>query len=472
MQLRRLTLIFIGILSWMPISHAAILDDFNASVFNQGANWTINQVIQSTNPTDSITYDQAETPGVLTITYDDTQGSDQTTLNTWSPDTLDVNEFVQLKVKILQGGGTPNVRVGLALATVTNPANRANVLVFGLRSDGVARAHAYADGGNEFNDPAASLAGYVNGDELTIRIERVSSLSYLLYYGLNGPASSFLGTIDWPASGGTAPSVPAFFTDNGLADFKASIEDFEIGTVTPEPTPTPTPTPTPVPTPPAANLDVDLFDGSALAAEWNTSNYPQRDGDLDTTSAVQTSGKLLVTQTDLQGAAQVTLFLRDDVTLEPGETVQVDVRVVAGNADPLVRAGLGLATVSSGINGNRANTIWYGIRNDGLMRGNGFGSVGDEIGDIAPTVLGYVPGTDVITSLIWRNDAFNYSCWYALNGSEWVYAGSMNMTASTAPFVPGLFFGVGLSNIQIEFDNFKMYKNVPVNRAREWVAYQ
>jgi len=363
------------------------------------------------------------------------------------------------------------VRPGIALATTTTPNARANTLLFGLRGDIVARAHAYRDGGIEFSDPDAAITGYNAGDEVTLRIVRSSEREYQLFYGVEGPAETFVGAVTWPETGGTPPSVPAILLDNGLASFTATFDDFEIGTAGAEPTPTPTPTPTPLPTPDAPNITIDDFNDSSLDAAWETENYPQRDGEIDPITITEAGGKLTVEAEDAQGSAQVTLFLRNDVTLEPEDNVQVDVRVVSGETTPLVRAGLGMAPTPSGIDGDRSNTLWFGIRNDGIMRGNAYGNAGAEIGGVEPALDAYAPGTDVFTLAVQRLDENRYALWYGQNAPATVLAGTVNFAGATPPDVPGLFFGVGLADLTLEFDNFRMFKKNLPNQAKTWSIY-
>ena len=420
-------------------------DDFNDGTWNADNKWNDNplNIFQSSNPSDTITFDETSNPGKLTAVYDDTQGSDQTSQVARNDQTLDVGEFVQVKVALLAGSGTL-VRPGIALSTAATgiSGDRSNTIQYGLRGDGLARAHFYGAGGSEYGDPALAISGYTSGSEVTLRIVRNTTTEYLLYYGLNGPAETLVGTATVP-DGATPPTVPGLFFDNGLADFTATFEDFNIGSV-------------PVP---GGNVD-DFNDGIWNAdGKWNDNPYNifQSSNPSDTITFDETTnpGKLTAVYDDTQGSDQSSQVARNDQTLDVGEYVQVKAAILEGGGVP-VRIGLALSTAPEGISLDRSNTILFGLRGDGVARAHFYGNFGGEYGDPSAAIPAYTGGTEVTLKIVRVSETL-YQLYYGLDGMATTFVGSADHPAEAIPpNIPGLLFDNGTIDFTATFDDFEM----------------
>ncbi len=420
-------------------------DDFNDGTWNADGKWNDNpfNILQSSNPSDTLTFDETINPGKLTVVYDDTQGSDQTSQIARNDQTLDVGEFVQVKVAILAGSGTL-VRPGIALSTAASgiSGDRSNTIQYGLRGDGIARAHFYGNGGSEYGDPALAVPGYSGGTEVTLKIVRTTSTEYQLYFGIGANADTPVGTATIP-SGALPPSIPGLYFDNGLADFTATFEDFNIGTV---------------PTP-GGGLD-DFNDGIWNAdSKWNDNpfNIFQSGNPTDTIIFDETTnpGKLTAIYDDAQGSDQTSQVARNDQTLDVGEYVQVKTAILVGGGVP-VRVGLALSTSPDGIYLDRSNIILFGLRGDGVARAHFYGNFGGEYGDPSAAIPGYSGGTEVTLKII-RNSDTQYFLYYGLDGNATTFVGSAEHPGdATAPSIPGLLFDNGTLDFTATFDDFEM----------------
>lgn len=95
------------------------------------------------------------------------------------------------------------------------------------------------------------------------------------------------------------------------------------------------------------------------------------------------------------GLPQTTMILREDVVLEVGDYVQVDVAFTGGAATQDLRVGVGLSSsLGRDAMGGQdlANVLYWGLRNDGRVRGHYYGDSGMEIGDGELQIAGYQPG--------------------------------------------------------------------------------
>ncbi|HOF41434.1 MAG TPA: hypothetical protein PLD73_15290 [Candidatus Hydrogenedentes bacterium] len=443
---------------------AALLDGFDGSTYNAGAQWLDLQVSQGT-AADTVTLDQTTNAGKLTITSTNVAG-DQTSLILHASETLDVGEYVQAKVTVLSGA----TRLGLCLAATTTITNRANLIYYGLRNDGITRGHAYGDGGSEIWDaPATSIPGWDFGVEVTFKIVRSAEREYQCWWGLNGNAENFDGSVIWPESG-IPPIHVGFMFDPGLADFQGTVDDFETDLAGGGPTPTPTPTPTPEPTPPPPNRTLDDFNDGSFDTAWIFS-LPQingGDGPALTYDESSVAGKLRV-DFNADNGGGFAFLLREDAFLEVGEAAYLDARQIEGTVGDLaIWFGMALATRTG--EDQRVNVAYYTIRNDGILRGLFFGDGGAEIGGVEPALGSYGIG-DVITFVVHRVTETRFDFWYTLDDMPLTRAGSGTWGGgSVPPIFAGLCLGVS-ENCVIEFDNFQMYKT-PVNSVSGWTVIE
>jgi hypothetical protein len=175
------------------------------------------------------------------------------------------------------------------------------------------------------------------------------------------------------------------------------------------------------------------------------------------------------------GIPQTTLLLRKDASLQVGDYAQVDVAFAAGPNSPDLRIGVGLAS-SRGRNADggldRGNVLYWGLRNDGRVRGHYYGANGTEIGDGDISLPGYTPGK-FITVAIQRSTATSYKLYMATTGQPLQLIKTFTYTGSTgageiAPTIPGIFLDDGLASFIAVIDNFRVDSGwpPPINPAR------
>lgn len=425
------------------IGNHVIIDLYDDANYNQDGKWNAPLNVQGAG-NDILTFDESVTPGRLWVDMDASPGDYSCFVMTRNDVTLPVGEYVRCNVRLISGSADPNPNAGMVLMAGQTASDRSNSLRFALRGDGLVKVNAYGDGGAEYADADLVIPGFALGQDYTLQIERTGETQYTFSYGVGNDVSVAVTTIDHP--GAANPSVPAMYLANGLADFTAEFDNFLASAVGP---------PLLGDEPPTPDTIVDDFLNGILDAGWKAGNYPQYSGLADVVSfdESQTPGILVLDFEDTDGAAQSELVMREDYELVPRSSVQVDVRIAAGAQTPNVWVGLGLATVSSGIDQDRSNTVYYGLRNDGVVRGNFFGAAGAEIGGVEPVLAGYAPG-DAVSLAIHRASETLYAVYVALNGGAWSLVGSVDYIAPhTPPNRLGLFLANGLEDYTAEFSD-------------------
>ncbi len=416
--------------------------------FNVDAGWTEN-LAQYSGTGDTKVFDETTNPGVLTLTYTNAAGSDETTVWVRGDVTLDeVGDFVQADMK------TTGQRIGVCLAAATSfDQDRSNLIYHGIRSDGIIRSHAYWGGGNELGDADVAVPGGVSDQWVTVQIRKTGADTFQLYWGLNGVADTQVGgtfnygNVSAPA-GTETPKYPALMTDAGLGDFVGQFRNIIVGNIN--------------------DPGVDNFDDGALSLNWDWNNIPQAGSPVDTFSLQESGGRLLVDYTNL-GGDQVTFIARDNVTLQDGQSVVVAVRVTEGELSSAIGFGLGMATVGHGLWMDRSNTVFYVLRNDGLARANFFGNGGAEIGDPLATLTGYQLG-DWVTLRIQREGSIlklYYGQGYLAEADQFV--GQRDYSAHQLPTVVGLLSAPGVASFKAEAELFLVGDFVPVELSGIWV---
>ncbi|HPK03460.1 MAG TPA: sialidase family protein [Candidatus Sumerlaeota bacterium] len=263
------------------VATALMIDDFDGAVWNPDGHWRPDNIIQNSGLLDTITFDQALDAEHLVVDYFNDGSGSQTTLVLRDDVSLPVGNWVQLDVAVTNGPQSINIRAGLALASSLGrnaPAkggiDRANTLLWGLRQDGLGRAHAYGAGGEEFGDATGPIAGYANGKWFTLAIRRADATRFELYQAPTGQPLQLIATINFSGSTGAGespPTIPGLLLDNGLTSFIALFDNFEIGDDWPPPIRDPRPIATPVPTPPPDVPDDEI----ALLLPTNIMDLPR-----------------------------------------------------------------------------------------------------------------------------------------------------------------------------------------------------
>ena len=204
-----------------------------------------------------------------------------------------------------------------------------------------------------------------------------------------------------------------------------------------------------------------VFNSNGL---WDPTNITQGGSPPGTIvyDEVSTPGSLRITYTST-GLSQTTMILRTDTTLAVSEYVQVDVAILSGPTSANVRVGVGLSS-SLGRNAMgglaRSNVLYWGLRNDGVVRGHYYGGKNTEIGSGAATITGYAVGHHM-TVAIRRVTTTSYELYSAPAGQPLQLATTFNYTGSTGagetpPTIPGLFLDNGLSSFVAIVDNFRV----------------
>lgn len=443
-----------------------VIDLYDDSSYNADSKWNAPLNVQGEG-NDILTFNESATPGRLQVDMDASPADYSVFMVTRNDVTLPVGEYIRCTVSLTAAPADPNSNVGIGLMAAQSAGDRAQSLRFALRGDGVVKINGYQWFGVEYADADAAIAGFALGQDYTLQIERVSENEYAFSYGVGDEVTTTVLTLAHP--GGVPPTVPAMSLSNGLADFTAEYENYLATAVGPAgPT-------TLSQDPPTPNIIVDDFLDGVFGSVWDPQNYPQFGNlaDLITFDEATTPGILAIDYDDVGGSEQSNLVLHREFDLVPGSSVQVDVSITAGEATPLVWAGLGLATVTSGIYQDRSNTVYYGLRNDGLVRGNFYGEAGVEFGDIAPTLPGYALG-DVVSLAIYRVDQTAYGFFMAHNGGAWSLVGSVNYgDPHTPPNRLGMYLGVGMRDFAAEFSNFEGYNlQLPPTAAQMWWAFE
>ena len=164
------------------------------------------------------------------------------------------------------------------------------------------------------------------------------------------------------------------------------------------------------------------------------------------------------------GSPKTTMVLRDDQSLQVGQWVRLNVAISDKQQDPIVRIGLGLAS-SRGRKGydkkegDRANVLYWGLRNPGIVRGHAYGAKGVECATAEAHIKDYEPGS-FQTLAIRRVAEDRFELYQAKMGQTLQLVSSIQWPqgpGNIPPAIPGLMFDSAAgAKATLVVDNFEI----------------